>query len=146
VKAANLAYASCVIEDDLKGDNRIKLVSRDIKREESLPPSPHSSKPKRYRFRFREITKVLSAAGRLYATTDSEAPAGAGKRGLQRRPWHLRRAGPLHRSGQEQRSNGSTSAATAEASSSCSPRTPDHILRPWCVPLRSSYARRRASR
>src|ERR1700751_3193501 len=58
LNAAISLYASCVIETHPTGDNRINLVSRDIKREESFPS--------------------FAAQGGFTLTTDSEAPAGAG--------------------------------------------------------------------
>src|SRR2546427_2139463 len=49
VNAAISLYASCVIETLPAGDNRIKLVSRDIKREESFASFAALVEAKRYR-------------------------------------------------------------------------------------------------
>jgi D-glycero-alpha-D-manno-heptose-7-phosphate kinase len=61
VNAAITRYASCVIDQHLHGDPRIRLVSRDTQREESFDSFAAMVKGKRYTL-----------------TTDSEAPAGAG--------------------------------------------------------------------
>src|SRR2546421_5156009 len=79
VNAAISLYASCVIETHPGGDNRIKLVSRDIKREESFASFAALVKAKRYRLPLlAEITKFFQPQGGFTLTTDSEAPAGAG--------------------------------------------------------------------
>src|SRR6202162_19593 len=79
VNAAISLYASCVIETHPSGDNRIKLVSRDIKREESFASFAALVKAKRYRLPLlAEITKFFQPQGGFTLTTDSEAPAGAG--------------------------------------------------------------------
>src|ERR1700694_1850468 len=79
VNAAILLYASCVIETHPRADNRIKLVSRDIKREESFASFTALVKAKRYRLPLlAEITKFFQPEGGFTLTTDSEAPAGAG--------------------------------------------------------------------
>src|SRR3989442_2424441 len=79
VNAAISLYASCVIETQDPGDNRIKLVSRDIKREESFASFAALVKTKRYRLPLlAEITKFFHPQGGFTLTTDSEAPAGAG--------------------------------------------------------------------
>src|SRR2546428_13784701 len=79
VNAAISLYASCVIETLPAGDNRIKLVSRDIKREESFASFAALVKTKRYRLPLlAEITKFFHPQGGFTLTTDSEAPAGAG--------------------------------------------------------------------
>src|SRR5260370_20415023 len=79
VNAAISLYASCVIETNDPGDSRIKLVSRDIKCEESFPSFPALVKAKRYRLPLlAEITKFFHPQGGFTLTTDSEAPAGAG--------------------------------------------------------------------
>src|SRR5438270_14101560 len=49
VNAAISLYASCVIETHPGGDNRIKLVSSDIKREESFNSFAALVKAQRYR-------------------------------------------------------------------------------------------------
>src|SRR6266403_2175063 len=79
VNAAISLYASCVIETNDPGDTRIKLVSRDIKCEESFPSFAALVKAKRYRLPLlAEITKFFHPQGGFTLTTDSEAPAGAG--------------------------------------------------------------------
>src|ERR1700687_323060 len=79
VNAAISLYASCVIETHPSGDNRIKLVSRDIKREESFASFAALVKAKRYRLPLlAKITKFFEPRGGFTLTTDSEAPAGAG--------------------------------------------------------------------
>src|SRR5258707_4285264 len=79
LNAAISLYASCVIETHPAGDKRIKLVSRDIKREESFASFAALVKAKRYRLPLlAEITKFFHPQGGFTLTTDSEAPAGAG--------------------------------------------------------------------
>ena len=79
VNAAISLYASCVIETHPFGDNRIKLVSRDIKCEESFASFAALVQAKRYRLPLlAEITKFFRPQGGFTLTTDSEAPAGAG--------------------------------------------------------------------
>src|SRR5712692_2866959 len=79
VNAAISLYASCVIETHPNGDNRIKLVSRDIKCEESFASFAALVNAKRYRLPLlAEITKFFQPQGGFTLTTDSEAPAGAG--------------------------------------------------------------------
>src|ERR1700726_4910576 len=79
VNAAISLYASCVIETHPSGDNRIKLVSRDIGREEIFPSFAALVKAKRYRLPLlAEIVKFFQPQGGFTLTTDSEAPAGAG--------------------------------------------------------------------
>ena len=79
VNAAISRYASCVIETHAYGDHRIKLVSRDIKREESFTSFGALVKAKRYRLPLlAEIVKFFQPHGGFTLTTDSEAPAGAG--------------------------------------------------------------------
>jgi D-glycero-alpha-D-manno-heptose-7-phosphate kinase len=79
VNAAISLYASCKIETHPTGDNRIKLVSRDIKRDESFPSFAALVKAKRYRLPLlAEITKFFRPRCGFTLTTDSEAPAGAG--------------------------------------------------------------------
>src|SRR6266567_1782809 len=80
VNAAISLYASCIIETHPFGDNRIKLVSRDIKREESFASFAALVQAKRYRLPLlAEITKFFRPQGGFTLTTDSEAPTGAGK-------------------------------------------------------------------
>src|SRR5438309_11299161 len=79
VNAAISLYASCVIETNDPDDNRIKLISRDIKLEESFASFAALVKAKRYRLPLlAEITKFFEPQGGFTLTTDSEAPAGAG--------------------------------------------------------------------
>ena len=79
VNAAISLYASCIIETHPFGDNRIKLVSRDIEREESFASFAALVQAKRYRLPLlAEITKFFRPLGGFTLTTDSEAPAGAG--------------------------------------------------------------------
>src|SRR5216117_574957 len=79
VNAAISLYASCVIETQDPGDNRIKLVSRDIKCEESFASFAALVKAKRYRLPLlAEIAKFFHPQGGFTLTTDSEAPAWAG--------------------------------------------------------------------
>jgi D-glycero-alpha-D-manno-heptose-7-phosphate kinase len=79
VNAAISLYASCRIETNGPGDERIKLVSRDIKREESFASFAALAKAKQYRLPLiAEIVKFFQPQGGFTLTTDSEAPAGAG--------------------------------------------------------------------
>src|SRR3981189_2593226 len=79
VNAAISLYASCVIETHPAGDKRIKLVSRDIKCEESFASFAALVKAKRYRLPLLpEIVKFFRPEGGFTLTTNSEAPAGAG--------------------------------------------------------------------
>jgi D-glycero-alpha-D-manno-heptose-7-phosphate kinase len=77
INAAISRYASCTIETN--GSRHIRLVSRDIKREESFPSFATLVKTKRYRLPLlAEIVKFFQPEGGFTLTTDSEAPAGAG--------------------------------------------------------------------
>src|SRR5437870_9972677 len=77
LNAAISLYASCRIETN--GGESIRLVSRDIQREESFPCFAALMKTKRYRLPLlAEITKFFRPQGGFTLTTDSEAPAGAG--------------------------------------------------------------------
>jgi D-glycero-alpha-D-manno-heptose-7-phosphate kinase len=79
VNAAISLYASCRIETHPAGDQRIRLVSRDIQREESFPSFSALVKAKRYRLPLlAEIAKFFQPQGGFTLLTDSEAPAGAG--------------------------------------------------------------------
>src|SRR5260370_10383080 len=79
VNAAITRYASCVIETHSGGGERIHLVSRDTKREESFASYAALDKAKRYRLPLlAEIVKFFKAEGGFALHTDSEAPAGAG--------------------------------------------------------------------
>jgi D-glycero-alpha-D-manno-heptose-7-phosphate kinase len=67
------------LETHPAGDQRIRLVSRDIQREESFPSFAALVKAKRYRLPLlAEITKFFEPQGGFTLMTDSEAPAGAG--------------------------------------------------------------------
>src|SRR2546428_8191731 len=79
LNAAISLYASCRIETHPADDNRIKLISRDIKLEESFPSSDVLVKARRYRLPLlAEITKFFPTQGGFTLNRDSEAPAGAG--------------------------------------------------------------------
>src|SRR5690349_5603975 len=79
LNAAISRYASCVIQTHAPWDERIKLVSRDIKREESFASLSALLKTKRYRLPLlAEISKFFQPRGGFTLSTDSEAPAGAG--------------------------------------------------------------------
>src|SRR5262250_3054893 len=77
LNAAISLYASCRIETN--GNESIRLMSRDIQREESFPSFAALMKTKRYRLPLlAEITKFFRPQGGFTLTTNSEAPAGAG--------------------------------------------------------------------
>jgi D-glycero-alpha-D-manno-heptose-7-phosphate kinase len=79
INAAITRYASCVLETAPEGDSRIRLVSRDTKKEENFPSFAAMVKAKRYRLPLlAEIAKFFKPDGGFTLTTDSEAPAGAG--------------------------------------------------------------------
>ena len=79
INAAISLYASCSLETHPVGDKRIRLISRDIKREESFASFEALVAAKRYRLPLlAEITKFFQPRGGFTLTTDSEAPAGAG--------------------------------------------------------------------
>lgn len=79
VNAAISRFASCVIQTRDAGDERIKLVSRDTKREEIFASFAALVKAKRYKLPLlAEIAKFFLPRGGFTLTTDSEAPAGAG--------------------------------------------------------------------
>ncbi len=79
LNAAISRYASCVIHTHAPWDERIKLVSRDIKREESFASFAALVKTKRYKLPLlAEIVKFFQPQGGFTLTTDSEAPNGAG--------------------------------------------------------------------
>ncbi len=104
VNAAISLYASCTIETHPASDSRIKLISRDIRREESFASFAALVKAKRYRLPLlAEIVKFFQPQGGLTLTTDSEAPAGAGIGGSSAMAVAiLRSARPLYRGGEEQ--------------------------------------------
>src|SRR5689334_21784558 len=75
LNAAISLYASCRIETN--GNESIRLMSRDIQREESFPSFTALMKTKRYRLPLlAEITKFFRPQGGFTLMTDSEAPAG----------------------------------------------------------------------
>ena len=79
VNAAISLYASCRIETNGPGDERIRLVSHDIKREESFASFAALVEAKRSRLPLlAEIVKFFRPQGGFTLATDSEAPAGAG--------------------------------------------------------------------
>jgi D-glycero-alpha-D-manno-heptose-7-phosphate kinase len=79
INAAITRYASCVIETHAPGEKRIRLLSRDTKREESFASFGEMVRAKRYRLPLlAEIAKFFKPEGGFTLTTDSEAPAGAG--------------------------------------------------------------------
>jgi D-glycero-alpha-D-manno-heptose-7-phosphate kinase len=79
INAAISRYASCIIETNPSGNEQIKLVSRDTKREESFSSLATLAKVGRYRLPLlAEIVKFFQPHGGFTLTTDSEAPAGAG--------------------------------------------------------------------
>src|SRR5215475_7612127 len=78
INAAVTRYASCVIETHGRDDEKIRLVSRDTKREENFPSFAALVKAKRYHLPLlAEIAKFFAPQGGFTLTTDSEAPAGA---------------------------------------------------------------------
>ncbi len=79
LNAAISRYASCVIQTHAPWDERIKLVSRDIKREEIFASFAALVKARRYKLPLlAEIVKFFQPQGGFTLTTDSEAPNGAG--------------------------------------------------------------------
>jgi D-glycero-alpha-D-manno-heptose-7-phosphate kinase len=79
INAAVTRYARCVIETHERGGQKIRLVSRDTKREEHFASFASLVQGKRYHLPLlAEITKFFAPQGGFTLTTDSEAPAGAG--------------------------------------------------------------------
>src|SRR5260370_17921932 len=79
INAAITRYASCVIETQAPGDEKIRLVSRDTKREESFASFAAMVKARRYHLPLlAEIAKFFAPEQGFSLTTTSEAPAGAG--------------------------------------------------------------------
>ena len=79
INAAVTRYASCVIETHPRGDEKIRLISRDTKREENFASFAEMVKARRYYLPLlAEIAKFFAPQGGFTLTTDSEAPAGAG--------------------------------------------------------------------
>src|ERR1041384_1412986 len=78
INAAITRYASCVIETQAPGDDRIRLVSRDTKREESFASFAAMVKAKRYPLPLlTEIANFFPPATGFTLTRDWGAPAGA---------------------------------------------------------------------
>src|SRR5271155_3862977 len=79
VNVAISRYAYCSIETHARDDERIHLVSRDIKRKESFTSFAAMERAARYKLPLlAEIAKFFRPVGGFTLTTDSEAPAGAG--------------------------------------------------------------------
>jgi D-glycero-alpha-D-manno-heptose-7-phosphate kinase len=79
INAAITRYASCVIETQEVGDEKIQLISSDTKREESFASFAAMVKARRYNLPLlAEIAKFFAPENGFTLTTDSEAPAGAG--------------------------------------------------------------------
>jgi D-glycero-alpha-D-manno-heptose-7-phosphate kinase len=79
INAAITRYASCVINTHLEGDERVRLVSRDTKREEGFASLSAMQRARTYKLPLlAEIVKFFHPQGGFTLTTDSEAPAGAG--------------------------------------------------------------------
>jgi D-glycero-alpha-D-manno-heptose-7-phosphate kinase len=79
INAAISRYAYCVIETHAAGNRKIRLVSRDTKREESFASFAAMVAAKRYHLPLlAEIAKFFAPQGGFTLTTNSEAPAGAG--------------------------------------------------------------------
>src|SRR3984893_16743103 len=79
VNAAITRYASCRIETQAPGDERIRLVSRDTQREEGFASFAELVNARRYKLPLlAEIVKFFQPHGGFTLTSDSEAPAGAG--------------------------------------------------------------------
>jgi D-glycero-alpha-D-manno-heptose-7-phosphate kinase len=79
VNAAITRYASCILEMHPAGNAKIRLVSRDTKREESFASFSALADAKKPRLPLlAELIKIFQPAGGFTLTTDSEAPAGAG--------------------------------------------------------------------
>jgi len=77
VNCAITRYASCGIET--RRDNRIVLVSRDTRRQESFPSLAALVRASRYRLPLlAHLVRFFRPRTGLVLTTDSEAPAGAG--------------------------------------------------------------------
>src|ERR1700680_1714996 len=77
VNAAITRYASCRIETQAQGDERIRLVSRDTQREESFASFAELVKARRYkRALLAEIVKFFQPQGGFRLTTASETTAG----------------------------------------------------------------------
>lgn len=79
INAAITRYATCTIESRPFGDERIRLLSRDTRREESFASFREMERARRYDLPLlAEIAKFFRPEGGFTLTTDSEAPAGAG--------------------------------------------------------------------
>lgn len=79
INAAITRYAYCMIETHAAGNRKIRLVSRDTRREESFASFKAMVEAKRYHLPLlAEISKFFAPEGGFTLTTNSEAPAGAG--------------------------------------------------------------------
>src|SRR5260370_37598711 len=95
INAAITRYASCVIETHAAGDKKIRLVSRDTKREESFSSFAAMVKAKRYHLPLlAEIAKFFAPQQGFTLTTDPEPPAVAGIGGLAAIPGSI--SSPLY--------------------------------------------------
>ena len=101
VNVAISRYASCVIETNASGNDQIKLVSRDTKREETFSSLAALAKAGRYRLPLlAEIVKFFQPQGGFHAHDGLGSSRGRWHRGLQRHGrGHLRRARSFHRRG-----------------------------------------------
>jgi D-glycero-alpha-D-manno-heptose-7-phosphate kinase len=79
INAAISRYAYCVVDSNLPGDDRIKLVSLDTNCSEAFGSFEKLVHARHYRLPLlAEIVKFFRPKGGLSLTTNSEAPAGAG--------------------------------------------------------------------
>jgi D-glycero-alpha-D-manno-heptose-7-phosphate kinase len=79
VNCAITRYASCVIETGSARSGRIRLVSRDTKREESFSSLAVLERARSYRLPLlAHLVRFFRPRTGLTLTTDSQAPAGAG--------------------------------------------------------------------
>lgn len=79
VNAAITRYASCAIETHPAGDAKIRLISRDTKKEEEFASLEALARAKKCQLPLlAELVKIFHPNGGFTLTTDSEAPAGAG--------------------------------------------------------------------
>lgn len=79
INAAITRYAACTIESRPFGDQHIRLLSRDTRREESFASFSEMERARKYNLPLlAEIAKFFRPQGGFTLTTDSEAPAGAG--------------------------------------------------------------------
>ena len=79
INAAISRYAYCVIDSNVPGDDRIKLVSLDTNCTESFASFEKLVHGRHYKLPLlAEIVKFFKPKGGFSLTTNSEAPAGAG--------------------------------------------------------------------